>query len=253
MAEPEESGAPLAPARVLVFAAHPDDLDFGAAGTIARWAAAGSDVSYCIMTDGDAGGFDEAHRPDIVARRTAEQEEAARITGARGIHYFHERDGFLEPSYEVIGKTVELIRRIRPEIVLAMHPERAWDRIQKSHPDHLACGEAVTRAVYPAVENPYAYPELAAGGLPAYKLPYLWFYGAPRERENHYVDVTDLVDVKIAAIRVHASQHPDVAEMESRVKAMMQENARRGGLPEGSSAEAFHVVGINTPSTIAGF
>ncbi|MCW2132775.1 PIG-L deacetylase family protein [Arthrobacter sp. VKM Ac-2550] len=249
----EAEGSVTAPERVLVFAAHPDDLDFGAAGTIARWTAAGTQVSYCIMTDGDAGGFDEAHRPEIVAMRAAEQAEAARICGVSDLHFLHQRDGFLEPSYKVVGMVVELMRKIRPDIVLAMHPERAWDRIQKSHPDHLACGEAVTRAVYPAVENPFAYPELAEAGLPAYKVPYLWFFGGPAERENHFVDITEFVDTKVQAIRIHASQHPDVERMDARVRSMLRTNARRGGLEEGRSAEAFHVVGINTPATIAGF
>jgi LmbE family N-acetylglucosaminyl deacetylase len=251
---PTEAEEPAtAPERVLVFAAHPDDLDFGAAGTIARWTAAGTQVSYCIMTDGDAGGFDAAHRPEIVAMRAAEQAEAARICGVSDLHFLHQRDGFLEPSYEVVGMVVELMRKIRPDIVLAMHPERAWDRIQKSHPDHLACGEAVTRAVYPAVENPFAYPELAEAGLPAYKVPYLWFFGGPVERENHFVDITEFVDTKVKAIRIHASQHPDVERMDARVRSMLRTNARRAGLEEGRSAEAFHVVGINTPATIAGF
>jgi len=148
---------------------------------------------------------------------------------------------------------VELIRRVRPDVVLSMHPERNWSRLQASHPDHLACGEIVTRAVYPAAENPFAYPELAAGGLEAYKVPWLFFYGAPRERENHAVDITAEVDRKLSAIRVHASQHPDLAGMESAVRSFLQENAVRHGLPEGASAEVFHAVGVNTPATIAGF
>ena len=241
------------PARVLVFAAHPDDLDFGAAGTIARWTAAGVQVSYCIMTDGDAGGFDDAQRADIVELRAAEQAKAAALAGVTDLHFLHQPDGYLEPTHEVIRQTVELMRRIRPDIVLSMHPERAWDRIQKSHPDHLACGEIVTRAIYPAVENPYAYPELLEAGLAAYKVPYLWFYGGPGERENHFVDITDWVDTKLAAIRIHASQHPDLAGMDARVRQNLVENGARGGLPAGRSAEAFHVVGINTPETIAGF
>jgi len=239
--------------QVLVFAAHPDDVDFGAAGTIAGWTSAGVKVAYCIMTDGDAGGFDESHRAGITAMRAREQASAAAIVGVEDIRFLGQRDGYLEASHEVIKQVVALIREIRPDVVLSMHPERAWDRIQKSHPDHLACGEAVTRAVYPAVENPYAYPELAEAGLAAYKVPYLWFYGGPRERENHFVDVTDYVDAKLAAIRIHASQHPDLDRMDATVRANLLANAARCGLDEGRSAEAFHVVGINTPDTFAGF
>jgi LmbE family N-acetylglucosaminyl deacetylase len=239
--------------RVLCFAAHPDDIDFGAAGTVAAWTAAGVKVTYCIMTDGDAGGFDPAHRAEIIALRAAEQERAASLVGVTDIHYLHERDGFLEPNHLVMLGVVKLIREVRPDVVLSMHPERNWDRIQKSHPDHLAVGEAVTRAIYPAAENPFAYPELAESGLDAYKVPWLWLFAGPEERENHFVDVTPHVESKLEAIHVHVSQHPDVAAMETTVRKGMQLNARRAGLPEGRSAEAFHVVSINGPGTIAGF
>ncbi|UKA65502.1 PIG-L family deacetylase [Arthrobacter sp. FW306-05-C] len=253
-----QAGSPFNPdthrvGRVLCFAAHPDDIDFGAAGTVAAWTAAGVQVSYCIMTDGDAGGFDPANRADIIAMRDAEQRRAAKLVGVTDIHYLHQRDGYLEPSHEVMKEVVRLIRQVRPDVVLAMHPERNWQRIQKSHPDHLAVGESVTRAVYPALENPFAYPELADAGLEAYKLPWLWLYAGPEERENHFVDVTDQVEAKLAAIHVHVSQHPDVAAMETTVRRGMQLNAGRAGLPEGRSAEAFHVVTVNGPGTIAGF
>jgi LmbE family N-acetylglucosaminyl deacetylase len=239
--------------RVLCFAAHPDDIDFGAAGTIAAWTAAGVQVSYCIMTDGDAGGFDPAHRAEIIALRAAEQERAAALVGVTDIRYLNERDGFLEPNHQVMFGVVKLVREIRPDVVLAMHPERNWSRIQKSHPDHLAVGEAVTRAVYPAVENPFAYPELAESGLAAYRLPWLWLYAGPDERENHFVDVTDHVEQKLQAIHVHVSQHPDAAAMEAEVRKGMSANAKRAGMADGRSAEAFHVVTINGPGTIAGF
>jgi len=239
--------------RVLCFTAHPDDIDFGAAGTIAGWTAAGVEVSYCIMTDGDAGGFDPDARDEIVRLRAEEQQRAAALVGVTDIHYLHQRDGYLEPSHEVIREVVRLIRQLRPDVVLAMHPERNWNRIQKSHPDHLAVGEAVTRAVYPALENPFAYPELAAAGLEAYKLPWLWLFAGPEERENHFVDVTGNVEEKLAAIHIHASQHPDVDAMERTVRALMLATGKRAGLAPGRSAEAFHVVAVNGPGTIAGF
>jgi LmbE family N-acetylglucosaminyl deacetylase len=239
--------------RVLCFTAHPDDIDFGAAGTVAAWTAAGVQVSYCIMTDGDAGGFDPAQREEIVRLRVAEQQRAAALVGVTDIHYLHERDGYLEPSHEVMREVVRLIRQLRPDVVVSMHPERNWRRIQKSHPDHLAVGEAVTRAVYPALENPFAYPELAESGLEAYKLPWLWLFAGPEERENHFVDVTEHVDSKLAAIHIHVSQHPDVDAMERTVRGLMLGTGARAGLPAGRSAEAFHVVTVNGQGTIAGF
>lgn len=239
--------------RVLCFTAHPDDIDFGAAGTVAAWTSAGVQVSYCIMTDGDAGGFDPAQREEIVRLRVEEQQRAAALVGVTDIHYLHQRDGYLEPSHEVMREVVRLIRQLRPDVVVSMHPERNWNRIQKSHPDHLAVGEAVTRAVYPALENPFAYPELAESGLEAYKLPWLWLFAGPEERENHFVDVTEHVDSKLAAIHIHVSQHPDVEAMERTVRGLMLGTGARAGLPVGRSAEAFHVVTVNGQGTIAGF
>ncbi|GAA1362710.1 PIG-L family deacetylase [Arthrobacter rhombi] len=239
--------------RVLCFGAHPDDLDFGASGTVAAWTASGVDVQYCIMTDGDAGGFDPAHREEIVSMRHDEQREAARVVGVQEVHFLGERDGFLEPSLEVQRKVVALIRQIRPDVVLAMHPERDWSRLQRSHPDHLACGEAVTRAVYPAVENPYAFPDLQESGLEAFKLRWLWLYGSPQERENHAVDITGTFDAKLTALRAHLSQHPDVAKMEAFVRSNSQSLAAAHGLGEDRLAESFHVVEVNAADTIAGF
>lgn len=239
--------------RVLCFGAHPDDLDFGASGTVAAWTAAGVHVEYCIMTDGDAGGFDTRTAEEITETRHAEQRAAAALVGVENVHFMGERDGFLEPSHAVMKQVVELIRKVRPQVVLAMHPERNWERIQRSHPDHLACGEAVTRAVYPAVENPFSYPELEAAGLPAYKLPWLWLYGAPTERENHAVDISSVFELKLEALRQHMSQHPDVAAMERYVRTACEQKAEDYKMEAGALAEAFHVVAINAADTIAGF
>ena len=240
--------------RVLAFAAHPDDLDFGAAGTVAALTKAGVEVQYCIMTDGDAGGFDDRDPAETARLRHLEQREAAAQVGVNTVHFLGERDGFLEPSHHVMKQVVRLIRQVRPSIVMAMHPERAWDRLQRSHPDHLACGEAVTRAIYPAVENPFSYPELISEeGLEAYKVPWLWLYGAPKERENAFVDISSFLPQKMQALRAHFTQHPDVAAMENFVTAQCQENAQRGGLGENSYAESFHAVAVNADDTIAGF
>lgn len=239
--------------RVLCFGAHPDDLDFGASGTVAAWTAAGVHVEYCIMTDGDAGGFDARTAEEITATRHAEQRAAAALVGVENVYFMGERDGFLEPTHAVMKQVVELIRKVRPDVVLAMHPERNWERIQRSHPDHLACGEAVTRAVYPAVENPFAYPELEAAGLPAYKLPWLWLYGAPTERENHAVDISSVFELKLEALRQHMSQHPDVAAMERYVRAACEQKGEEYKMESGALAEAFHVVAVNAADTIAGF
>ena len=239
--------------RVLCFGAHPDDLDFGASGTVAAWTAAGVHVEYCIMTDGDAGGFDDRTAEEITEMRHAEQRAAAALVGVRTVHFMGERDGFLEPTHAVMKQVVELIRTVRPDVVLAMHPERNWERIQRSHPDHLACGEAVTRADLPGGGEPVSYPELEAAGLAAYKLPWLWLLRlADRAREprggHHFV-----FELKLEALRQHLSQHPDVPAMERYVRTQCLAKGREYGMKDGALAEAFHVVAVNAADTIAGF
>lgn len=241
---------------VLAVGAHPDDLDFGAAATLAGFAAAGLRVVLCVVTDGDAGGFDSEGPAAMTARRHSEQRAAAATVGAEEVHFLGERDGFLEPDHRVREALVRLMRRVRPDVVLSPHPERDWDRMQAAHPDHLACGEAVVRAAYPAVENPYAYPHLAQEeGLEAFRIRHLMLYTAPAGRRNLAVDVTGLEDVKIRALDAHLSQHPDVEGMRRRVRAMMAENhaAVAASASGPGSAEMFHLATVNGPETIAGF
>ena len=239
---------------VLAVGAHPDDLDFGAAATLGGLTAAGVRVVQCIVTDGDAGGFVSEGPEAMTARRHAEQRAAAAALGIDEVHFLGERDGFLEPGHRVQRALVRVMRQVRPDVVVSLHPERDWERLQRSHPDHLACGEAVVRASYPAVENPYAFPELLTDeGLEAFRIRHLFLYAAPRARVNAAVDVTGLEEIKLRALDAHLSQHPDVEGMRRFVRRQMREEfARAGGVGEGS-AESFHLVEVNGADTIAGF
>jgi LmbE family N-acetylglucosaminyl deacetylase len=147
--------------RVLVVAAHPDDIDFGAAGTIAHWTAAGLTVTYCVCTDGQSGGFDvdvpREHMPEI---RRAEQVAAAATVGVADVRFLGYVDGELEASRELVRDLVRVIRQVQPQRMLVPSPERWWERLPASHPDHLAAGEAAIRALYPFARNPFAFPEL---------------------------------------------------------------------------------------------
>ena len=156
--------------RVLAIAAHPDDLDFGAAGTIAVWTAAGIDVVYCIVTDGDAGGFDETFpRAEMAPLRRAEQTAAAKCVGVHDVRFLGYPDGRVEPSIGLRRDLARVIRQVRPDRVVCPSPERNYARIGISHPDHRAVGSAALDAVYPDARNPFAFPELAAGeGLAAW-------------------------------------------------------------------------------------
>ena len=227
--------------RVLVIAAHPDDVDFGAAGTVARWTAAGIEVVYYICTDGQSGGFDlEVPRSDIARVRRAEQEAAAAKVGVQDVRFLGLVDGELEVTPGLVRAITGTIRDVRPDRMVIPSPERDWAILPRSHPDHLAAGEAAIRAVYPAARNPFSFPELAAAGMEPWTVPEVWLSGHPSA--NHTVDVTDTVDRKIAALLAHASQHPEPDALEPRVREWLGATAARAGLPEGRLAEEFFVV-----------
>jgi len=238
---------PTAPAehveRALCVLAHPDDVDFGSAGTVATWTAAGTQVSYCIVTDGDAGGFDETPRDQMPVLRRAEQTAAAAEVGVTDIHWLGYPDGRLEPTLELRRDISRVIRQVRPQRVLTSSPERFYERIGASHPDHMTAGESTLRAVYPDARNPFAHPELLADeGLEAWTVSEVWLGGGPRP--DHVVDVTDVVERKWAALMSHVTQvsHLPEGQLQEFVGGWMRQTARDHGLPEGRLAEAFQVV-----------
>jgi LmbE family N-acetylglucosaminyl deacetylase len=228
--------------RVLVVSAHPDDVDFGSAGTIARWTAAGIEVTYCVCTDGDAGGFDEAvDRADIPGIRRAEQIEAAKQVGVRDVRFLGYPDGALEATIELRRDISRVIRQVRPQRMVIQSPDRNWSRIGASHPDHLASGVAAIAAVSPDARNHYAHHELLLDeGLEAWSVSETWLQAHPEN--NHWVDITDTFDAKLAALRAHVSQTAHMEGFEERIRGWFGSNAERAGLPEGRLAEGFFVV-----------
>lgn len=228
--------------RVLAVMAHPDDVDFGAAGTIAQWTKAGIEVSYCIVTNGDAGGFDEdVPRSQIAGIRQAEQRAAAEEVGVTDVRFLGYSDGRVEVSLDLRRDIAAVIREVRPQRVIGQSPGRNMVRIPASHPDHLAVGEATMCAVYPDARNPFAYlehPEFTA--LDAWTVSEVWIGGM--ERTNRYVDVTDVYDRKVAALRRHVSQMPGVADLDGLLKMWLGHQAEAAGLPDGRLAEAFWVI-----------
>ncbi len=227
--------------RVLVVTAHPDDVDFGAAGSVAVWTARGIEVSYCIATDGDAGGSDlSISRAEMAAVRREEQLTAARAVGVSDVTFLGFPDGRVTASLELRAAISRVIRLVRPDRVVTQSPERNWSRIYASHPDHLATGEAAACAVYPDARNPFAFPELLEEGLEAHAVPELWIMAT--ERANRVVDATDAYERKLAALRSHVSQVGDGAHLDGLLRGWMSGTALAAGLPEGRLAEAFHVV-----------
>lgn len=230
------------PDRILVVTAHPDDVDFGVAGSVATWTDAGATVTYCVVTDGDAGGFDPTvPRGEIPGIRRAEQTAAAKEVGVNDLVFLGYPDGRLEASLDLRRDLARVIRQVRPERVVAQSPERLWDRIFASHPDHLAAGEAAMCAVYPDARNPFAFPELAAEGLEAHTVGEVWVMAAPTA--DVFVDVTDQFERKLAALRAHVSQNTDSdGQLEARLRGWLGANAASAGLAEGRLAEGFRRV-----------
>lgn len=230
--------------RALVVVAHPDDVDFGAAGTVATWTAAGIHVTYCLCTDGDAGGFDpEVPREAIAGIRQAEQRAAAATVGAKDVVFLGYPDGQLTPSFELRRDISRVIRQVRPQRVLIQSPEISWDRLPASHPDHRAAGEAALCAVYPDARNPFTHTSLLEQeGLDAWTVHDLWVMGTPEP--NHWVDITDVFDRKLAALRSHHSQTSHMEDLEDLLTGWGTHQAEQGGLAPGRLAEPFRRVTV---------
>lgn len=232
---------PQAVERALVVMAHPDDVDFGAAGTVAVLTDAGARVTYCLVTDGQAGGFDlAASRDDIASIRRAEQTEAAKHVGVTDLVFLGNRDGQVVATLELRRQLARVIRQVRPTVVITQSPLLNLDRIYAAHPDHRATGQATLDAVYPDARNPFAFPELLAEGSEPWSVDEVWTMGGGDDGDA--VDITEQLDRKLAALFAHRSQHRDPAAMEERVRQWYLSIAVRYGLRPGRSAEAFRVV-----------
>ena len=230
--------------KVLVVSAHPDDSDFGASGTIASWIAKGIHVSYCICTNGDQGG-EESGIPieEMPAVRQREQRAAGKAIGVDNIIFLNYRDGSLAPTLELRKDIVRAIRQTQPDRLVMQSPERNWERIGASHPDHLAAGEAAIQAVYPDARNPFAFPDLMDAGLAPWRVKEVWV--TAHHTPDHFVDITDFFHLKMAALHSHVSQIGHNPEVEAMVRAWGERNAVAAGLPEGRIAEAFKIVNTN--------
>ena len=228
--------------RVLVVTAHPDDVDFGAAGTIATWTDAGIEVAYAIVTSGEAGeAFPDTPRSEVGALREAEQLAAAKCVGVTDVRFLRRPDGTVTPSIELRRDISRVIRQVRPDRVILPSPERNFDRIYAGHPDHRAVGSAALDAVYPDARNPFTFPELLhEEGLEAWTAREVWIPGGPAA--NHHVDVTEVFDRKLAALRSHVSQVEHHTDLEGMLRGWMGANATSAGLPDGVLAEIFRVI-----------
>ncbi len=192
------------PARALVVVAHPDDIDFGIAGTAAVLVGAGCEVTYALCTSGEAGIPDEMDRAELMAMRELEQRSAAAKVGVSDVRFLGQPDGHLEANLELRKVISRVIRQVKPDLVITQSPERQYERIFASHPDHLACAEATIAAVYPDARNPHAHVELLDEGHAPHSVQWVWI--TQGRNPNMAVNITHVMDRKVAALSSHTSQ-----------------------------------------------
>ncbi|HEV8516619.1 MAG TPA: PIG-L deacetylase family protein [Candidatus Limnocylindrales bacterium] len=230
------------PERAMVIVAHPDDADFGAAATIARWTREGTVARLVCCTSGDAGSEDHEADPLELARlREEEQRAAARIVGYEEVTFLHRPDGALANDLPLREQLVRLIREFRPDAVLTMDPTVLFHRggyIQ--HTDHRAAGMAAVDAIYPAARNPMAFQHLAREGLAAHVVPRLYLFFS--DQPDASVDVSETIELKISALRAHASQMADPDGLETRIREWAAESGREIGA---AAAESFRVIEVD--------
>ncbi len=221
---------------VMVISAHPDDSEFGAAGTVAKWTQEGKKVVYAICTSGDKGTSDRRLTPEDLSKiREKEQMAAAELLGVQEVVFLKYSDQCLEETPEFRKQIVRLLRLYRPEIVMTSDPYRRYIW----HRDHRIVGQVVMDAVFPYARDHLAYPDLLSEGLEPHKVKELWFWGS--EDINHRSDITETFGSKLDALRCHESQVKQFSNpsLEERIRQRCE------GIAEGEAfklAEGFHRV-----------
>jgi LmbE family N-acetylglucosaminyl deacetylase len=230
------------PSSAMAVVAHPDDIEFSCAGTLARWARSGARISYVLCTSGEVGIAEPGMTKEKASGiREAEQREAAQIAGAQEVIFLREPDGLLQPTLELRKKIVREIRRFRPEVVVCGDPTIVWsgdDYI--NHPDHRAAATAALDAIFPAAGQPNLFQELEAEGLTAYKPRKVYVTGW--SQTDLFVNITETIDIKVAALKAHRSQMRDW-DPEPRIKEWAADRARG---KEMMYAEGFRVVTLES-------
>ena len=227
------------PARVLVVAAHPDDIEFGAAGTIARWVSEGAEIGYLIATRGDKGSDDpDADLSELVARREREQRDAAAELGVSTVDFLDEPDGLVQPTLALRERITRAIRRVQPEVVMSHDPTVLFVNNEwVNHPDHRAVGQVTVDAVFPTARDPLNFPEHRTAGLEPWKVAELFLWST--NEANQLVDIGETLDRKIAALAHHASQFRSFDDIARWVRRRSEELGERAGY---RAAEGFRRV-----------
>jgi LmbE family N-acetylglucosaminyl deacetylase len=197
-------------------------------------------VAYCLVTSGDAGGDGSTHtKEERTEIREREQRAAALEVGVTNLTFLRWPDGQVEPTFLLRREISRVIRTHKPDLVITQSPERNYERIRASHPDHLAAGEATLRAVYPDARNPHAFPELVREGLAPHTVPLVWLSGGV---PTMVVDITKRFDQKYAALTRHESQVGGNKDLKKMLKTWARTIASNAGLKKDRLAEGFKVV-----------
>lgn len=226
--------------RAMAIYAHPDDAEFGMAGTVAKWVKAGVEFTYCMVTNGASGSQDpNMTRARLREIRLEEQREAARILGVKNVVFLDFEDGYLEPTIDVRRAVARQIRIHRPDVIFTMDPAMRYGGSYVNHPDHIAAAEVALRSINPDASTRQMLPELwQQEHLEPHKPKALFlmqFDGA-----DTVIDVSDVVDVKIKALLAHGSQvQQDGVDF---IKGWMREAGKKKGY---AYAEAFKVVRLD--------
>jgi LmbE family N-acetylglucosaminyl deacetylase len=203
--------------KILVILAHPDDPEFFLGGTIAQWSKAGHAIEYYLLTKGERGSSNLSLTADDISKiRIEEQGEAARVLGVKKVNFLDHPDGYLAPDLETRKEVVRIIRSIRPDVLVTCDPLNYFsNRRYINHPDHRAAGQVVIDAVFPAAGNPFYYPELLKEGLEPHTVEEVWMSltGEP----NITLDVSGFWQLRLDALKKHASQIGDPDEFEKRM------------------------------------
>jgi LmbE family N-acetylglucosaminyl deacetylase len=230
--------------RALVVFAHPDDAEFLCGGTVAMWTRAGTEVGYVCATDGSAGwNGPDRDREEIAAIREGEMRDAAGVLGVTSVEFLGYPDGSLEASLELRRAVTQEVRRFRPDVIVAPDPSMLWSgRRYINHPDHRAIGEAVLAVVACDAPTRPQFPELLDQGLEPFEVPALWLATGNGDGDR-MVDIGDVIDVKVKAVKAHASQMENMGEtdVDGRMREWASRVARRSDIDYGEAFRTFEL------------
>jgi LmbE family N-acetylglucosaminyl deacetylase len=225
--------------RIMVIAAHPDDIDFGCSGAMALWSGKNI-IRYVVCTSGEKGLKNYKDRDVSKDIREKEQMKAAEAAGVKDVLFMREKDGELINNLDFRQKLVKIIRAYKPDILFCPDPAmQKYDNFYLYHPDHRALAHAVFDSVYPAVGNHLFFPELLSEGCTPHQVGSLYFFAT--ENPNIMVDITDAIEIKIKALAVHESQILDANELGKFIKKMAAKAGKRKGM---KYAEAFRKLDV---------